>query len=296
MNVLSMFDGIGCCYVALERAGIKVDNYFASEIDKRAISVSQKNYRYPKIVPLWDARRVYKGVTKNYMRYFGIDLLTGGSPCQGFSLAGTRLNWDDPRSQLFFDFVEALRKFQPRYFLFENVIMPPDVRDAISDELMVEPIKINSARVSAQLRKRYYWTNIPNVTQPPDKGILLQDVILDGYVDRKKSYCIDASYTRAGDYLSYFGRRRRQLVFSCDDGLDCASLVSRARKQYKEKPFRSFDGLNKRRLEPVEIERLQTLPDGYTLVDGIRKLDRYELLGNAWTVDVIAHIFSFMEV
>jgi DNA-cytosine methyltransferase len=154
MNVLSLFDGISCGRVALERAGLKVDNYLASEIDKHAIKIAQKNY--PDTRQLGDVREL------NGKHWPPIDLLLGGSPCQGFSLAGKGLNFNDKRSKLFFEFVRLLGECKPKYFLFENVKMKQEYQDVISACLGVQPIMIDSALVSAQSRKRLYWTNIPN--------------------------------------------------------------------------------------------------------------------------------------
>ena len=169
MKVLSLFDGISCGRLALERAGIKVDKYYASEIDRYAIQVAKKNY--PDTIQLGDCTKL------NYLELLDVDLVIGGSPCQGFSFAGKQLNFNDPRSKLFFEFVRAVRTIRPKYFLLENVKMKKEYQDAISAELGVEPIEINSSLVSAQNRKRLYWTNIPNITQPADKGILLKDIV-----------------------------------------------------------------------------------------------------------------------
>ena len=172
MNVLSLFDGMSCGQIALERAGIRVDNYFASEIDKHAISITQRNYPNTEQLGSVMGWREW-----NLPR---IDLLIGGSPCQGFSIAGKQLAFDDPRSKLFFEYVACIRRFKPRYFLLENVRMKKEFLDVITEYMGVEPICINSNLVSAQNRVRYYWTNIPNVTQPDDLGILLKDIIHEG--------------------------------------------------------------------------------------------------------------------
>jgi len=168
INVLSLFDGISCGRIALERAGIKVNNYFASEIDKHAIKVTQANY--PNTKQLGDVRNVTAEKLPK------IDLLIGGSPCQGFSFAGKQLNFDDPRSKLFFEFVRLKNELQPKYFLLENVKMKKEYQDIISSYLGVEPIMINSNLVSAQNRVRYYWTNIPVKGLPKDRCILLKDI------------------------------------------------------------------------------------------------------------------------
>mgnify|MGYP000945836589 CR=1 FL=1 len=174
MNVLSLFDGISCGQVALERAGIKVSNYYASEIDKYAMQITRKNY--PDTIQLGDVTGV-KG--KDLPK---IDLLIGGSPCQGFSFAGKQLNFIDPRSRLFFEYVRVLNEVKPKYFLLENVKMKKEYQDIISKYLGLEPIEINSALVSAQNRRRLYWTNIPGIVQPEDRGIMLKDIVHE-YVD-----------------------------------------------------------------------------------------------------------------
>lgn len=155
MKVLSLFDGISCGRVALERAGIPVETYYASEIDKYAIQIAQKNY--PDTIQIGDVTKV------DFSEYIGkVDLIIGGSPCQGFSFAGKQLNFNDPRSKLFFEFLRAVRTIKPKYFLLENVKMKKEFQDIISERLGVQPIEINSALVSAQNRIRLYWTNIPS--------------------------------------------------------------------------------------------------------------------------------------
>lgn len=175
MNVLSLFDGISAGRLALERAGIKVDNYYASEVDKFAIQISQKNY--PDIKHLGDVTKWREWD----IDWSSIDLVIGGSPCQGFSFAGKQLNFEDPRSKLFFEFVDICHRIaddNPKMkFFLENVRMKKEYQDVISRYMGIEPVMINSSLVSAQNRVRFYWTNIPNVTQPEDKGILLKDII-----------------------------------------------------------------------------------------------------------------------
>ena len=168
LDVLSLYDGCSMGRVALERAGIPIKEYYASEIDKYAITIAKKNF--PNTIHLGDVTTV-RGEDLE-----PIDLLIGGSPCQGFSFAGKQLNFDDPRSKLFFEFVKLKNLLKPKYFLLENVRMKKQYQDIISEHLGVEPIAINSNLVSAQNRYRLYWTNIPNVTQLDDKGILLQDI------------------------------------------------------------------------------------------------------------------------
>jgi len=171
MNVLSLFDGMSCGMIALDRLGIKVDNYYASEIDKYAIQVSQANY--PDIIQVGDITKLDLSTLPK------IDLVMGGSPCQGFSFAGKQLAFDDPRSALFFEFHKAISYLQPKYFLLENVRMKKEYLDIISEYMGVEPIFINSSLVSAQSRQRYYWTNIPGIEQPKERGIVLRDILED---------------------------------------------------------------------------------------------------------------------
>jgi len=170
MNVLSLFDGMSCGQIALNRANIQYNNYFASEIDKNAIKVTQ--HHYPNTVQLGDVTKIEFIASK-------IDLLIGGSPCQGFSFAGKQLNFDDSRSKLFFEFVRLIDECKPTYFLLENVVMKKEYEDVITQYLGVEPIKINSSLVSAQNRVRLYWTNIPNVKEPEDRNISLSDILED---------------------------------------------------------------------------------------------------------------------
>ena len=170
ITVLSLFDGISCGQVALERAGIEVNKYFASEIDKHAIKVTQSNY--PNTIQIGDVTKV-KGIDLPK-----IDLLMGGSPCQGFSFSGKQLNFEDPRSKLFFEFVRLIEEVKPKHWLLENVVMKQEYQDVISKHLGVEPVKLNSALTSAQNRVRLYWANF-EITEPTDRGIKLEDIIED---------------------------------------------------------------------------------------------------------------------
>lgn len=239
-----------------------------------------------------------------------IDLLLGGSPCQGFSSAGKQLNFFDPRSKLFFDFVKAKEQLKPKYFLLENVKMKKEYEDVITQHIGVEPIEINSSLVCAQNRIRLYWTNIPGIQQPDDKGILLKDIILDGEVDRDKAFCIDSNYYKGGNLKQYFEKHRRQLVFTQNFGEGSQSLerALKSTKAFDEKAncmaatmykVMASNGVTNiiqnytfRMLYPIECERLQTLPDNYT--SGISNTQRYKALGNGWTADVIAHILSYI--
>jgi DNA-cytosine methyltransferase len=298
MNVLSLFDGMSCGQIALERAGIEVDNYFASEIDKHAMAVCKANY--PNTKHIGDVTQVKAEDLPK------IDLLIGGSPCQGFSFAGKQLNFEDPRSKLFFEFVRLLKECKPKYWMLENVKMKKEVINIISEYLGVQPIEINSALVSAQNRKRLFWTNIPGIKQPKDKSVFLADIIETGIVDRNKSYCIDANYYKSGNLKQYFEKSRRQLVFcGAIRGRYIANGSGTTQKMeirydgktntittvQKDNNAVFIDGF--RKLTPLECERLQTVPDNYTA--SVSNTQRYKMLGNGWTIDVIAHIFSFLS-
>lgn len=301
LNVLSLFDGMSCGRIALDRCGIPVNTYYASEVDTYAIEIAKKNY--PDTIHIGDVRNV-KG--DDLAR---IDLLIGGSPCQGFSFAGQQLNFDDPRSKLFFEFVRIKNETSPKYFLLENVKMRKESEQVITDILGVEPIEINSNLVSAQNRKRLYWTNIPFNLNIKDKNIKLKDIIEHGIVDRDKSHCLDANYWKGGNLTSYFEKSRRQLVFSedglCHVGLADVNGYDLMKRVYhiegKSPTLNACTGGNRepkiavgetlwRKLTPLECERLQTVPEGYT--EGVSNTQRYKMLGNGWTVDVIAHIFN----
>jgi len=206
MNVLSLFDGMSCGQIALDQLDINVDNYYAAEIDKWAMQVAKKNY--PNMKHLGDVTEL-KGDDLPK-----IDLLIGGSPCQGFSFAGKQLNFDDPRSALFFEFVRLLKETKPTYFLLENVRMKQEYQDIISEHLGVKPIMINSALLSAQNRVRLYWTNIPNVIQPEDKGVVLKDIIDGGTGGNVRSGQPQA-YPR--DYKKLGLKRVERMEFRADE-------------------------------------------------------------------------------
>lgn len=315
MNVLSLFDGISCGRVALERAGMPITNYYASEIDKYAMFVSNKNYK--EIEQIGDINNFKNGLWPSK-----VDLIIGGSPCQGFSFAGKQLAFDDPRSRLFFKFVEIIQYYKPKYFLLENVRMKKEYQDVISKYLEVEPICINSSLVSAQNRVRYYWTNIPNVTQPEDRKISLCDILEypgtgwiknqgEYHTRNEKSMCLDANYFKGVDNHgqrtmikcgSMIGRKINPLTGKRDDYNKELTIVQRIELREDDKTGTlttvQKDNLivsnsEYRKLTPVECERLQTLPDNYT--SGISNTQRYKALGNGWTVDVLAHIFKNME-
>lgn len=320
MNVLSLFDGMSCGRIALERLGIPVDNYYASEIDKYAIQVSQANY--PDIIQVGDVTELDTSTLPK------IDLIMGGSPCQGFSFAGKQLAFDDPRSALFFEFVRCVEELKPKYFLLENVRMKKEYLDVISEYMGVEPIMINSALVSAQNRVRFYWTNIPGIEQPEQRGIVLRD-ILETQTNEKpvkdternqrhyrnddeKSLCMTATmYKGAGNNGMTLVQETHDKPNKIHDiPRDILKDNERQRRVYGEngksptlmagnsgggkEPVKINDDVYWRKLTPLEAERLQTVPDNYT--NHVSNTQRYKMLGNGWTIEVITHILKNMEL
>ena len=395
LKIVSLFDGVSCGRLALDRAGIAVSIYEAFEIDKYAMAVSR--YNYPEIRQNGDV------LDADFARYQDYDIVMGGSPCTFWSIAKTGREVDKTGAgwMLFMRFVEAVRQIKPRFFLYENVAsMPASIKAYISDELLCAPVHINSALLSAQQRKRLYWTNIGGVTQPEDKGILLRDILDTGMAAREKAYCIDACYYKGGSKKRLDNQSgKRQMVYEPialadksqtilssmhkenalsmvkrgKTGLFCAHEVGGALRtradengSFKRLEIRGDGKLNAltttqtdsivcapvrvgsygtggqgnriysvhgktvslmangggrggkvglykidlpdgdyvvRKLTPVEAERCQTLPDGYTALgidnDGntvnISNTQRYKCVGNGWTVDVIAHILGFAD-
>lgn len=370
MNVLSLFDGMSCGQIALNRLGIKYDNYFASEIDKYAMEVTKKNYP--------NTKHIGSVVGVKGEELPKIDLLIGGSPCQSFSFAGkmkgmsTKSNEKilslerylelkengfefEGQSYLFWEFVRLLKETKPKHFLLENVMMTKDWEWVITKELGIHPIEINSALLSAQNRRRLFWTNIgliqnglfsdlvPGIQQPQDKGILLKDVLENevddkywlsdekiAYINRQnnakrmlensnKSCCLVATYWKGGRdnqfIIAIRGRyneegKIEQKTEPRNDG-KTNTLTSVEKDNYvvhngktgtlaarggvsNDITGRPLANINNkvRRLTPTECERLQTVPDGYT--EGVSDTQRYKMIGNGWTIDVICHMFSYL--
>lgn len=304
MKVLSLFDGISCARVALERAGIPVESYYASEIDKYAIQISQKNY--PDIKHIGDVKNisvpnmemlqipVNGDIKRTGAVYIGkIDILMGGSPCTDLSIikSKTREGLDGKQSNLFYEYVRILREVKPKYFLLENNFsMMDEAKDIITKELGVEPIMIDSALVSCQDRKRYYWTNIPNITQPKDKGIVLGDILEKNVSDK---YWYDKPFKFHGDdkkicaTLEFKNHEMHKRVFNPKFKVGTLTTCGGGNTQKKV-----YQNGRVRKLTPLEYERCQTLPDNYTA--GVADGHRYSACGNGWTVDVITHILSFI--
>lgn len=291
MNVLSLFDGISCGQIALERAGIKISKYYASEIDDFAINITQKNY--PNTIQIGDVFNI------DYSKLDKIDLLIGGSPCTYWSNArlkgtGREITPDGIGGQLFMQYIRALKETNPKYFLYENnYSMSKEIRQFITKELGVDPIMINSSLVSGQVRRRLYWTNIPNIKLPDDKNIKLKD-ILETYVDDK--YYLSE---RMKIYIMNSGTKT--FYVKPEINLDKARpLTTAPNKRAGTTTYVSDDFVNGgdkeriRRLTPLEFERLQTIPENYTYLTGHKFEDskRYKVIGNAWTVDVIVNILK----
>jgi DNA-cytosine methyltransferase len=371
MKVLSLFDGMSCGRIALERNGVNVEQYYAAEIDKFATKVSEHNY--PDIVRLGD---VTKWQDWN-IDWSEIDLVLGGFPCQAWSIAGKQLGDKDERGMLFWtmlDIIKHVRKHNPNAdFLIENVKMKKEFEEYITHHAeqalgTVHKILINSALVSAQNRNRYYWTSW-ECSQPEDKGIVLADILEDGVVDRNKSHCIDANYFKGGNLKSYFEKNRRQVVFENpaaivgrkldesgrrDDKLPCKPtqclevsdnkksrclstvqkdtvvpclppgrypvkseqgnvfIIQRGRgnnlggikakdgkvptvssNSWEHNNHLLYSDCHYRKLTPIECERLQTVPDNFSSC--VSNTQRYKMLGNGWTVDVICHLLKGLD-
>ena len=324
MNVLSLFDGMSCGQIALNKAGVKYDNYFASEIDKYAIKVAQANY--PSTIHIGDVTQIGTPSPNN------IDLLMGGSPCQGFSFAGKQLNFNDPRSKLFFEFIRMRDELQPKYVLLENVRMSKESQDIISAYMGFQPQAINSSTVSAQNRYRLYWFGkrvlreskptgntygYDAIPIPPmkDKGIVLQDILEDGIANEAmtnqngKAHCITARYNGAVWWNSIQRKQRTMVQVGEADNIKGFDSIKRIYSPNGKAPTLTTmqgghrepkvaidlqsNGMQWRKLTPVECERLQTVPDNYT--NPVSNSQRYKMLGNGWTVDVIAHIMKGIE-
>lgn len=293
MNILSLFDGISCGQIALERANIKVNKYYASEIEQFAIDITQKNY--PNTIQLGDVFDI------DYSKLDKIDLLIGGSPCTYWSSArakntGRELTPDGIGGQLFMQYVKALKETKPKYFLYENNnSMSKEIKKFITEQLGVQPIMINSSLVSGQIRRRLYWTNIPNIEQPKDKNIKLMDILEKNVNDK---YYLSEKMKK---YAMSFGTKnfyvKPEINLEKARPLTTAPNKRAGTTTYMTDNFINGGSKEKmRRLTPIEYERLQTIPDNYTYLTGHKFEDskRYKAVGNAWTVDIIAHLFSYL--
>lgn len=288
MNVLSLCDGMSCCHIALDRVGIPVEKYYAAEIKEIGIKVTRANY--PDTIHIGDVNRIsYKdGVlhTENGDFRQNFDLVAFGSPCQSFSQAmktNMRIGLEDKiRSGLFLECYRILKEVNPRYFLLENVAsMKNEDRDFLTSCMGVEPIQINSSLVSGALRNRLYWTNIPNVTVPEDRHILLQDILTSGFTDREKARALLASDSRP------LADRNRMLHRYKDSGF--TTIVWEKDHDWLNNPPVG----NIRYLNQTGLERCQTVPEGYTKC--LTRNQAADVLGDGWTIDIIAHIFKNLK-
>lgn len=332
-NVLSLFDGMSCGQIALNRAGIKYDKYYASEIKKDAIKVTQHNY--PNTIQLGDVRNIKACDLPK------IDLLIGGSPCQDFSIANKeRKGLEGEKSSLFFEYLRLLNELKPKYYLLENVAMSDSNMEIISQHLGTYPVNINSSLVSAQMRDRFYWTNIgPEyfdlfgfrycaIPQPLDKKIKLQSILEYGYVERDKSIALLESESRPlksqqkmakrffeNGFITLVSKDKQTFIrvkeatsigyvdITDNEAVDLSypksktrrgrSMIDKSNCLLRNNQYFVFQEGDLRYFTQIEMERLQTVPEGYTGI--LSRNKAASLLGDGWTVDVITHILKHME-
>lgn len=297
INVLSIFDGMSCGQIALKKAGIKVNQYFASEIKPHAIKVTQHNF--PNTIQLGSVLDVKASDLPK------IDLLIGGSPCQDFSSANKeKLGLQGEKSGLFYEYLRLLKECEPKYFLLENVAMDDYSYAAISEMLGTYPTNINSELVSGQLRQRSYWTNIgpesfdlfgnrySMIPQPRNRKIKFQDLLDSGYTDRLKARCLLESESRNPG--STFSSLRRYMIMGFINVIfKDEQTFEKYSKMTEEEMKENFVDGDIRKLNQNEMERLQTVPNGYTSI--LKRNEAACLLGDGWTVDVIAHILGYAQ-
>lgn len=289
--MLSLFDGISCGRVALERAGIAVSRYFASEVDRHAIRTALHNY--PDTVQIGDVREVFyrDGVLHSEEGQFmaEIDCVIGGSPCQGFSYAGKMLNFSDPRSRLFFEYARILKEVSPEYFILENVVMKKEYEDVISRVLGVRPVMIDSGLTSAAVRKRLYWTNIRVAGPPADRQVYFGDV-RERHVPPSGFY-----YSEKGmEWIRRHEKRTGKKLRIIGDGEKMQMLEASMYKKYSAQRFFGIkDDHGIRYITPLECERCMNLPDYYTA--SCSNTQRYKQLGNGWEIGAVAHILGHMK-
>ena len=319
LTILSLFDGISCGKEATKRVGIKINTYYASEVNDVSIGISK--YNHPDIIQLGDVTKIDTNELPT------IDLLIGGSPCQNFSFSGTGKGavtvegieitsleqymelkeqgfQFEGQSYLFWEYVRILRDVKPKYFLLENVKMAEKWKNVITKTLGVESILINSSLVSAQSRPRLYWTNIPGITEPTDKGLFIKDVLEDEYTEKEvlsqkildRYQSIESSYAVGTTKPEFRTIGQRDWVFGDDNKMGCLTATD-----YKQPKQVLHNGVL-RKISPIEAERFQTLTDNYTQygifngeIKSISHTKRFEVIGNGWTVDIIAWILSFIK-
>ena len=288
MNILSLFDGMSCGQIAINRLGIKYDNYFASEIDKYAIQVTKANYP--------DTKHIGSVVDVKGENLPKIDLLIGGSPCQDLTKTKKdRKNLNGESSKLFWEYVRLIKECNPKYFLLENVEMDSESEKIVTKTLDVKPVKINSGMKTAQNRPRIYWFNW-NYYPIKEELCVLDDILESNVSDKyyltdlqKSKLALDYKWNKSNNGIIRHlgGGRQQDRIYRSDGKMACLLAGSKGSSPHLTKTYINGE---LRRLTPLEYERLQTLPDNYT--DCISDMHRYECIGNAWTVDVIKHIFN----
>lgn len=291
MNVFSGFDGMSCGQLALKKAGFKVNKYYASEIEKASIAVAQ--YNFPETIQLGDICNI------DASKLGKITLLMSGSPCQDLSgiqgEAGEGL--DGSKSKLFFEFVRVLKESKPKYFLLENVEMKKEYEDIISELLGVKPVRINSNLFAPQNRPRLYWTNIKIPPLPvAECDLSLSDIMEPiSNIQEKEFYNVDFTYHQEGPVAATLNfNHNYQMTKRCyreSSKSPCLTVIGGG--GHEKKVMQNF---RPRKMSPLEYERAQTVPDNYTLAPGIIPNKRRSMCANGWTIDVIAHILSGMEL
>jgi DNA-cytosine methyltransferase len=310
MIILSLFDGISGARLSLQRAGSPVTKYYSTEIDKHALRISRSNF--PDNIQLGDVRNITASMIPEK-----VDVLCFGAPCVNLSSLNntSRHGLQGEKSGLFYEALRLKKELNPTYFLCENVSsMSNENRNLISELLGVEPIKINSALLTAQSRNRYYWTNITGITQPADQGQLLENILESGYTEKQKSSCLTASYA-SSSVMNYFLRSERQRIFTCpitatsytmsgfttnyyQTATEKIQVVYNKKEKYIKQKDRNIESLEKlkkitRKLSALECERLQGLPPKYCYYVSDRQ--QYKAIGNGFNIPTVAHIFSFLR-
>lgn len=288
LKVCSLFDGMSCGRIALDRAQIPVESYKASEIKKSAMQVAKHNY--PDTIHVGDVTALS---SEDFPE--GVDLLIGGSPCQDFSMANAmtkdRKGLDGEKSRLFYEYLRLLRELKPKYFLLENVKMKPEAKKQLDDYLGVEGVLIDSQLVSFQRRPRMYWTNIPNLTIPEDRGVLFKDHRCRD-LEYERLFKVNKTPSRIKMWNN--GEGRSNAMGTCANVSEADKVYCLTRKQDRS-PNSGLVTLDDfcRYLTRKELEKAQTVPVGYT--DCLSYLQAQDVLGDGWTVDVIAHIFKGLQ-
>lgn len=326
MNVLSLCDGMSCALLALDRAGIKVDKYYSAEIKPMALKLQKHHYidkatKYGSLcnefIQIGDVNKVSYSNGKLYFDGRNtparIDLVCFGSPCQSFSRAmreEMRVGLEDKvRSGLFLECARILKEINPKYFLMENVVMRKEDENVITSMLGVSPVRINSSLVTAQLRDRLYWTNIPGIKVPEDKGIKLSDILDDGYSPVEKARCLTAcdshgfyngcNWKATSRFHRFYYKCFTTMVFPTKEDFEAVLAITEKIRAGRTSRAEFYDNCDPepfkkaRYLWKGERARLQTVPEDY--VDSLTELESADMLGDGWTVDVIADIFRGMK-